>query len=415
MRTTEELEADTQRVRAETAEPELDMARGDRDELEAENERLREALSPSAKDLADRVRHLADTIRRECVRTWDGEKFIGTRGVVDALPDLDALAAEIELLTGDGPANAVLSVDLAAGPDQSVEQDHFILSCPAGCEHRVTFPSVSNITDIIEAFEQAGVTARETKDGSFTYDVHKATGCSSVTVGEPVKSIAEYSEDITDPLATALEELGCAILEVDSEKAWALTGNTDRDLWISSVEQFMAAMLKWAQGMEQRRADAVKLLPGELTPTMLSVSAALAVHLGHPALNPGPTKPEWQDIVPIFCPTQPNKGDTMKPKTLHNSNVSAAHKNVKDLVVYGNGDLFKLLCKASSESEGWMKSTKVMEVGPNRTIGVDRRPVGCLVQVTTQQRNQDGSYAVAEALTFVPGATFRSFEFPEKE
>jgi len=28
---------------------------------------------------------------------------------------------------------------------------------------------------------------------------------------------------------------------------------------------------------------------------------------------------------------------------------------------------------------------------------------GCVVQVTTQQRNPDGSYAVAEALTFVPG------------
>ena len=29
-------------------------------------------------------------------------------------------------------------------------------------------------------------------------------------------------------------------------------------------------------------------------------------------------------------------------------------------------------------------------------------PNGRLVQVSTQQRNQDGSYAVAEALTFVP-------------
>ena len=39
-----------------------------------------------------------------------------------------------------------------------------------------------------------------------------------------------------------------------------------------------------------------------------------------------------------------------------------------------------------------MKSTKAMEVSG-----------GCVVQVTTQQRNPDGSYAVAEALTFVPG------------
>lgn len=79
-------------------------------------------------------------------------------------------------------------------------------------------------------------------------------------------------------------------------------------------------------------------------------------------------------------------------KTLHNSDVSGARKNVPDIKVVGNGDMFALLCKASSEREGWMKSTKAME-----TIG------GCVVQVTTQQRNVDGSYAVAEALTFVPG------------
>lgn len=80
-------------------------------------------------------------------------------------------------------------------------------------------------------------------------------------------------------------------------------------------------------------------------------------------------------------------------KTLHNSDISGAKKNVPDIVVYGNGDLFKLLSKASSQREGWMKSTKAMEI-PH---------VGCLVQVTTQQRNPDGSYAVAEALQFVPG------------
>jgi len=39
-----------------------------------------------------------------------------------------------------------------------------------------------------------------------------------------------------------------------------------------------------------------------------------------------------------------------------------------------------------------MKSTKAMLV-----------PGGTVIQVTTQQRNPDGSYAVAEALTFVPG------------
>lgn len=79
-------------------------------------------------------------------------------------------------------------------------------------------------------------------------------------------------------------------------------------------------------------------------------------------------------------------------KTLHNSDISGAKINVPDIKVVGNGDTFKLLCKASSENEGWMKSTKAMEV-----------PGGCVVQVTTQQKNPDGSYALAEALTYVPG------------
>lgn len=79
-------------------------------------------------------------------------------------------------------------------------------------------------------------------------------------------------------------------------------------------------------------------------------------------------------------------------KTLHNTDVDGARKNVSDIVVFGDGDMFQLLCKASSEKEGWMKSTKAMAV-----------PGGCVVQATTQQRNPDGSYALAEALTYVPG------------
>ncbi len=82
-------------------------------------------------------------------------------------------------------------------------------------------------------------------------------------------------------------------------------------------------------------------------------------------------------------------------KTLHNSELSGARQNVKDIRVVGNGDMFRLLCKASSEEEGWMKSTKAMQL-----------PDGCLVQVTTQQRNPDGSYIVAEALSFIPGVKY---------
>lgn len=91
------------------------------------------------------------------------------------------------------------------------------------------------------------------------------------------------------------------------------------------------------------------------------------------------------DSPPVAAPAQ------VAPKTLTNSDVSAAKQNVPDIKVVGNGDSFQLLCKASSQNEGWMKSTKAMEI-----------PNGCMVQVTTQQRNPDGTYAVAEALAFAP-------------
>ena len=78
-------------------------------------------------------------------------------------------------------------------------------------------------------------------------------------------------------------------------------------------------------------------------------------------------------------------------KSLGNTDQDTCKSNVKDVVMFGE-DLFKLLSKASSVNEGWMKSTKAMQV-----------PGGCVVQVTTQQTNPDGSYSVAEALTFVSG------------
>jgi len=79
---------------------------------------------------------------------------------------------------------------------------------------------------------------------------------------------------------------------------------------------------------------------------------------------------------------------TENVKTLHNSDISGARKNVRDIQVFGDGDLFRLISKASSRDEDWMKSTKAMQIDG----------VGCIVQVTTQQGSN-----VAEALTFVPG------------
>src|SRR5688572_26675713 len=83
----------------------------------------------------------------------------------------------------------------------------------------------------------------------------------------------------------------------------------------------------------------------------------------------------------------------METKTLTNTTASQAKENVKDIKFWGNGDTFKLISKASSENEGWMKSTKAMEIPAN----------GCVVQVTTQQKNIDGTYSIAEAITYVPG------------
>lgn len=87
-------------------------------------------------------------------------------------------------------------------------------------------------------------------------------------------------------------------------------------------------------------------------------------------------------------------------KTLHNSNASRASVNVKDIIFWGNGDTFKLISKASSKEEGWMKSTKAMEI----------EGLGCVVQVTTQQDTN-----VAEALVFVPFAKIEESFDDEKK
>lgn len=85
----------------------------------------------------------------------------------------------------------------------------------------------------------------------------------------------------------------------------------------------------------------------------------------------------------------------MSNKALDVTSVADAQSGkVNDIAVVGNGDMFQLLCKASSKSQGWMKSTKAMQIG-----GTSDGYSGCLVQVTTQQGDN-----VSEALTFVPNA-----------
>lgn len=76
------------------------------------------------------------------------------------------------------------------------------------------------------------------------------------------------------------------------------------------------------------------------------------------------------------------------PKTLDVVDINDGKAKVSDIKVVGNGDTFQLLCKASSKDQGWMKSTKAMEI-PG---------VGVVLQVSTQQNDN-----VAEALTYIPG------------
>jgi len=75
-------------------------------------------------------------------------------------------------------------------------------------------------------------------------------------------------------------------------------------------------------------------------------------------------------------------------KTLDITNITDAKNKISDIKVTGDGNTFTLLCKASSASQGWMKSTKAMVL-----------PFCVVIQVTTQQGDN-----VAEALTTVSGA-----------
>ena len=72
---------------------------------------------------------------------------------------------------------------------------------------------------------------------------------------------------------------------------------------------------------------------------------------------------------------------------LKNTTNEDTKKNIDDAFIFGD-DCWKLITKFSSESRGTMKSTKAMKCGKD-----------VVIQVTTQQKNPDGSYSIAEALT----------------
>ena len=83
----------------------------------------------------------------------------------------------------------------------------------------------------------------------------------------------------------------------------------------------------------------------------------------------------------------------MTERTLTNTSAAGAKAANPSVVFVGNRDLWHLLSEASSEAQGWIKSSKAMEI-PG---------VGCVVRVTTREEDAMGAVSVAEALTFVPG------------
>jgi hypothetical protein len=90
----------------------------------------------------------------------------------------------------------------------------------------------------------------------------------------------------------------------------------------------------------------------------------------------------------------------MSEKTLNVFNTNDARARISDIEVKGNPDIWILVCKASSSNQGWMKSTKVLNA-----------PNGCFLQASTQQMNPDGTYSVAESVTFAPGINYVDGEF----
>ncbi len=53
----------------------------------------------------------------------------------------------------------------------------------------------------------------------------------------------------------------------------------------------------------------------------------------------------------------------------------------------------RYLTKASSKAQGWMKSTKAMEIDG----------VGCFAQTTSERKNPDGSWSLTDSQAFAAG------------
>ena len=90
-------------------------------------------------------------------------------------------------------------------------------------------------------------------------------------------------------------------------------------------------------------------------------------------------------------------------KKMSNTNTTETAKGTSDLKLKGDPDLWVLICKASSEKEGWMKSTKAMELGG-----------GVVLQVTSEHRQPNGGIHSSEALEYLPGCKIEDVDGEKK-
>lgn len=147
----------------------------------------------------------------------------------------------------------------------------------------------------------------------------------------------------------------------------------------------LSEMIKWEDVPKGDRALCSISEPDQ----QLEINNPEEFELGYMARNPKNHEDTWYVSKKYFDDNLEEVTEVTNNKTLHNTTASQAKDNVKDIIFWGDGNTFKLISKASSKNEGWMKSTKAMQIDG----------LGCVVQVTTQQGNN-----VAEALTFVPKA-----------
>jgi hypothetical protein len=78
-------------------------------------------------------------------------------------------------------------------------------------------------------------------------------------------------------------------------------------------------------------------------------------------------------------------------RSLGVSSPEEAKAAFSDLIIVGEPDTWIVVAKASSESAGFMKTTKKMAV-----------PGGSIYQMETQQKAPDGSWALSQSSVFVP-------------